>query len=142
MRLVGVRQCWVVYIGSVQERSVAKAIASLVLVNLQYCRADCRVLIDHLLDEHEHSALESSAQMELKLRQSFGEGNQNIGGELLLLDEHKMATLEESQLVLEGVSGWVFYQSQNDGVKAIDEIFLFDVESAAFTNFNYLECAK
>jgi len=53
-----------------------------------------------------------------------------------------MATLEESQLVLEGVSGWVFYQSQNDGVKAIDEIFLFDVESAAFTNFNYLECAK
>lgn len=53
-----------------------------------------------------------------------------------------MTTLEESQLVLEAVSGWVFYQSQNDGIKAIDEVLLFDVESAAFANFNYLECAK
>jgi len=86
--------------------------------------------------------LKGSTQMELKLRQSFSECNENIGGELLLLDEHKMTTLEESQLVLEGVSGWIFYQSQNDGIEAIDEIFLFDVESAAFTNFNYLECAK
>jgi hypothetical protein len=80
--------------------------------------------------------------MHLELGEALRECGQDVGGELLSLDEDEVGALQEGEEVLRREGGGVLHHPGDDRVQTVDEVLLFDVERAASADFDYLEGAQ